>query len=75
MATVAGRGAGAVPATVTAPFIPACSWPGIEQMNVNPPSGMDTVPVSVAPAAAGIFVPSAKVMSCGIAPVLWKVTS
>jgi hypothetical protein len=35
---------------------------------------MVTVPVAVWPASATILVPSAKVTSCAIAPVLWKLT-
>ena len=48
----------AAPATVTAPFIPASSWPGIEQMNVKPPSGIVTVPAAEAPGPAATFSPS-----------------
>src|SRR3972149_5032566 len=57
------------------PFMPASAWPGMEQMNVTPASGTPTVMVLVSPGLASTVVPSANVMSCGIAPVLASLTS
>src|SRR3990170_4551412 len=57
------------------PFMPASAWPGMEQMNVTPASGTSTVMVLVSPGLASTVVPSANVMSCGIAPVLASFTS
>ena len=66
--------AGAAPATVTAPFMPASAWPGIEHRNVRPAAGTVTMPVAVWPASAATLVPSEKVRSWAVEPVLWKVT-
>ena len=71
----AGDAAAVVVPTATAPFMPAASWPGMEQMNGSPPAGMATVPVAVCPGSAAIFVPSAKVRSWAMAPVFSNVTS
>ena len=60
---------------VTPPFMPASPWPGMEQMNVSPPAGIVTVPVAVSPPAADSVVPSAKVTSWSITPVLLNATS
>src|SRR5215510_14204689 len=70
----AADAAGAAVSTRTTPFIPASAWPGIEQRNVMPWPGTVTVPVTVAPASAVSFVPSAKVMSWVVEPVLWNET-
>ena len=68
-------GEAVAPATVIDPFIPASAWPGMEHRKVIPPAGTVTLPLTVAPASAAIFVPSAKVRSWSVEPVLWKVTS
>ena len=64
-----------VPATVMDPVMPAAAWPGTEHRNVIPPAGTVTMPLAVTPASATIFVPSAKVRSWSVEPVLWNVTS
>ena len=62
-ATGPGEAAGAAPATMTSPFIPASAWPGIEHRKASPAAGTVTVPVALVPPSALIFVPSAKVTS------------
>ena len=54
--------------------MPAASWPGTLQMNVRPPAGITTSPVAMAPPAAGIFVPSANVMSWASFPLFMNMT-
>jgi hypothetical protein len=66
--------AGAAPATMTSPFIPASAWPGIEHMNASPAAGTVTVPVALVPPSALIFVPSAKVTSWRVEPVFLNST-
>ncbi len=73
-ATVPGVAAGAAPATMTSPFIPASAWPGIEHMKASPVAGTVTVPVALAPPSALIFVPSAKVTSWRVEPVFLNST-
>ena len=43
-------------------------------MNASPAAGMVTVPVAVLPPSAAILVPSAKVTSWRVEPVLWNST-
>ena len=66
--------AGAAPATMTSPFIPASAWPGIEHRKASPAAGTVTVPVALAPPSALIFVPSAKVTSWRVEPVFLNST-
>ncbi len=46
-ATGPGEAAGAAPATMTSPFIPASAWPGIEHRKASPAAGIVTVPVAL----------------------------
>ena len=55
--------------------MPASAWPGIEHRKLMPPAGTVTLPLTVAPGSALTLVPSAKVRSWSVEPVLWKVTS
>ena len=71
----AAGSAGAALSTVTAPVIPACSWPGIEQMNGSPSAGMSTSTVAVSPPLAWTVSPPGNVMSWGIEPVFVSLTS
>ena len=71
----AGVAAGAAPATMTSPFIPASAWPGIEHRKASPAAGTVTVPVALFPPSALIFVPSAKVTSWRVEPVFLNSTS
>ena len=64
-----------LPPTEMLPFMPASAWPGIEQMNVTPPSGTSTTALADSPAWAEMIVPSGKVMSWTIEPVLVSRTS
>ena len=41
-----GAAAGAAPATMTSPFMPASAWPGIEHRKASPAAGTVTVPVA-----------------------------
>jgi hypothetical protein len=61
--------------TLMVPFMPASAWPGTEQWKAMPPAGMSTTPVLVSPPWATIFVPSSKVTSCTMAPLLVSLTS
>ena len=63
------------PSTLTVPAMPASLWPGMEQMNPRPSAGIVTVPVAVCPASAAMTVPSAKVTSWMMEPVLTNLTS
>ena len=74
-ATGPGVAAGAAPATMTSPFIPASAWPGIEHTKASPAAGTVTVPVALFPPSALSLVPSAKVTSWRVEPVFLNSTS
>ena len=63
------------PSMLTVPAMPPSLWPGMEQMNARPSAGIVTDPVAVCPASAAMTVPSAKVRSWMIEPVLTSLTS
>ena len=73
----AGLAAAVAPLTVIPPCMPAWAWPGIEQMKVMPVAGTSTSTVfdGARIDVAAVVVPSANVMSCGIAPVFFRVTA
>ena len=65
----------ASPFTEIVAFMPASACPGMEQMNESPSAGTVTTADAVSPALAWMVVPSGKVMSWRMVPVLTSLTS